>query len=231
MKLAVMQPYIFPYLGYFHLIMSSDVFVVYDDVSFIKQSYINRNNIALGGNKHRFSIPVPKSSSNIMIKDLEYDDKNGKLLKTISQAYAKAPYYDAVFLLLKNILAYENKSINIFCMNSFLKIFEYLGVTKKIVLSSSLEYDRNAKASEKLISMCNIFDADTYINSPGGRELYDESMFSPHGVDLKFIRSELKEYKQVGCIEFIAGLSIIDVLMNNSIQDVISLLDDFTCED
>lgn len=226
-----MQPYLFPYIGYFHLIMSSDIFVIYDDVNFMKQSYINRNNIVLNKNKYRFTLPVPNSSSNTLIKDLQYDASSEKLVRTLAQAYSKAPYYNAVFPTLEKILKFENRYINHFCMNSLIQIFDYLGLSKKIVLSSNLEYERNASASEKLVSICNIFKADTYINTPGGRDLYNKGMFTPHGINLQFIKPQLNEYKQANTDEFLPGLSIIDVLMNNSIEGTLELLSNFSCED
>lgn len=231
MKIAVMQPYLFPYIGYFHLVMASDVFVIYDDAQYMKQSFINRNNIIIDGEVRRFTLPVPKNSSNTLIKDLQYHASSVKLLKTISQAYAKAEFYESFFPVFKKILENKNKSINSFCMNSIVEVFKYLGISKKIILSSDLKYDRDANAECKIISICNTLKANTYINAAGGRKLYNKDMFLPHSIELKFIKTEIREYHQLSKVAFFPGLSIIDVLMNNSIPEALKMLHCFTCED
>lgn len=230
MKLAVMQPYLFPYIGYFQLIMSSDIFVIYDDVHFIKQGYINRNNILAGGVIQRFTVPVQNGSSNSLIKDVVFQSNVRKVLAAIQQAYSKSLFIKDILPVIEDILNYEERSISALCEYSYKRIFEYLGVEKQIVLSSDLDYDKSQTADKKLVSMCQLLGAKNYINSPGGRELYSSEMFEPYGIELKFIKPALEEYKQLNTDSFVKGLSIIDVLMNNSIEETLDLLSKFTCE-
>jgi hypothetical protein len=223
MKLAVMQPYLFPYIGYFQLIDASDLFLVYDDVAYIKQGYINRNSVLSANGATRFTVPVPGASSNKLISNLKFSTDVAKVLKTIEQGYSKALYFETVFPLVREILEHENRSIASVCMKSYQTIFSYLGLEKKIKKTSELDYDRTESARDRLIALCHKFEADCYINAPGGRSLYAKSDFAEHGVELKFIDSLPLEYRQ-GDGEFVPNLSIIDVLMHCPPEEVVSLI-------
>lgn len=223
MNLAVMQPYLFPYIGYFQLIYASDLFIIYDDVSYIKQGYINRNNILTPNGPVRFTVPVPGASSNKLISELSYSEDVTKVLKTIQQSYSKSPYFNKVYPLLESILLYKNRDIAEICLKSYRDILEYLGLQRKFLKSSELDYDRSLSAKDRLISFSHKFGADCYINTPGGRELYNKPDFAKEAVDLKFIDSLPIQYDQ-GVEDFVPNLSIIDVLMNCSPERIISIL-------
>ncbi len=223
MKLAIMQPYLFPYIGYFQLIYAADLFLIYDDVSYIKKGYINRNSVLSPNGATRFTVPVPGASSNKLICALQFSTDVVKVLKTIEQRYSKAPYFEYVFPLIRQILRHEDRSIASVCLKSYQVIFSYLGLEKQFQKTSELEYDRAASARDRLIALCHKFEADCYINAPRGRALYVKSDFSEHGVELKFIDSLQLKYQQ-GSGEFIPNLSIIDVLMNCSAIEVASLM-------
>lgn len=227
MKVAIMQPYLFPYVGYFQLIMSSDIFVIYDDVNYIKKGFINRNNILLDGIPYRFTISVPSASQNKLINELQYSQEVGKLLKTIESAYIKAPFFKQVFPIIEDVLNYQSRGIAELCNLSYQKIFEYLGLEKKIILSSILDYDRTQSASNKLLDVTKKLNGQVYINSPGGRTLYDKTMFEPFGVELKFIEPIIKPYPQLNTNDFISHLSIIDILMNNDRSIVVDHISNF----
>ena len=109
-SVAVMQPYVFPFIGYFQLINSVDHFVFYDDVNFMKKGWINRNRIVINKNDFQFTISLEKISQFRKIKEIKVLSDN-KLLKRIEQAYKKAPYFDEVYPLLKNILEIQSESI------------------------------------------------------------------------------------------------------------------------
>lgn len=215
MNLAVMQPYLFPYIGYFQLIYASDLFIIYDDVSYIKQGYINRNNILTPNGSVRFTVPVPGASSNKLISELSYSEDVTKVLKTIQQSYSKSPYFDKVYPLLESILLYKNREIAEICLKSYRDVFEYLDLQRKFLKSSELDYDRSLSAKDRLISFSHKFGADCYINTPGGRELYNKPDFAKEAIDLKFIDSLPIQYDQ-GVEDFVPNLSIIDILMNCS---------------
>ncbi|KGD61201.1 hypothetical protein T9A_01650 [Alcanivorax jadensis T9] len=223
MVLAVMQPYLFPYIGYFQLIFAADIFLVYDDVSFIKQGYINRNTILTEKGVKRFTVPVPGASSNKMICDLDFSRDVRKIKEMVRQSYSKAPYFDQVFPLICSILEYRERSIADLCIYSYQLIFDYLGIGKEMIKTSDIDYDRSVSARDKLISFCRTFSADSYINVPGGRALYSRSDFSERGISLKFIEPVDVVYFQGGD-EFVPNLSIIDLLMNCSVSKVHELL-------
>ncbi|OIN12141.1 WbqC family protein [Oceanisphaera psychrotolerans] len=223
MKLAVMQPYLFPYIGYFHLIYVSDLFLIYDDVTFIKKGYINRNNVLTGSGVTRFTVSVPGASQNKLITELSFSTDVNKILKIVEHGYSMAPYFEAFFPLFKQIVENKERSISSVCLNSYQAIFSYLDIEKKFKRTSELEYDRSASARDRLINLSHKFGADCYINSPSGRKLYNKADFENQGIDLKFVDSLPVEYKQ-NSKEFVPNLSIIDVLMNCSPEEVRNLL-------
>lgn len=223
MKLAVMQPYLFPYIGYFQLIYAADLFLIYDDVAYIKQGYINRNSILSSNEVKRFTVPVPGASSNKLISELQFSNDATKVLKTIEQSYSKAPYFASVYPLVRKALEHEVRSISSVCQKSYEYIFSYLGIEKQFKKTSDLDYDRTSSAQDRLIALCNHFGADCYINSTGGRSLYIKPDFAKQGIALKFIDPLLVQYSQ-NRKEFVPNLSIIDVLMNCSPQQVIRLI-------
>ncbi|NIC04298.1 WbqC family protein [Billgrantia bachuensis] len=224
MKLAVMQPYLFPYIGYFQLIYAADLFLIYDDIAYIKQGYINKNSILSTNGAIRFTVPVPGASSNKLISELQYSDRVKKILKTIEQSYSKAPLFEFVFPILRRSLEHKDRSIATVCQKSYEEIFSYLGIEKRFAKTSELDYDRYASAQDRLVALCHLFGADCYLNSPGGRKLYTKSDFAKKGVDLKFVDSLPVEYSQGGT-GFTPNLSIIDMLMNCSPQQVIEQME------
>lgn len=223
MSYAVMQPYLFPYLGYYQLVNSVNTFVFYDDVNFIKRGYINRNNILSNGKPLRFTVPVINASQNKLIKDLNFDDNIKKVLKTIAQSYKKAPYFKDVYPLVEIVLSSENRALEHLCGKSVTLVFEYLGIKKNFYYSSELEYNRDLAAADKLIEIGNKLEMIDYVNSPGGKALYTKEYFSSKNINLSFIEIEKYEYSQ-NAEEFIPHLSMIDVLMWNSPEQVKLLL-------
>lgn len=223
MNLAVMQPYLFPHIGYFQLIYAADLFLIYDDVAYIKRGYINRNSILSPNGATRFTIPVPGASQNKLISELAFSEDVAKVLRTIEQSYSKAPYFEDVFPIIRGALEQDNRSIVAVCQRSYDDIFSYLGIEKQFQKTSSLDYDRSVSACDRLIALCSQFGADCYINAPGGRKLYAKQDFAEKGIDLKFVDPLAMEYSQGGG-EFIPNLSIIDVLMNCTPTEVRYLL-------
>lgn len=224
MKLAVMQPYLFPYIGYFQLIYAADLFLIYDDVAYIKQGYINRNSILSKSGVTRITIPVPGASSNKLISELTFSKNVVKILRTIEQSYSKAPYFEVVFPMIRGALELDDRLIASICQKSYEDIFSYLGLKKQFKKTSELEYDRTASGSDRLIELCQQFGADSYINAPGGIKLYVRQEFTDRGVDLKFVNFLPVEYSQGGS-DFVPNLSIIDMLMNCSPSLIIENMD------
>lgn len=226
-----MQPYIFPYIGYFQLIHSVDTFVIYDDVSFIKHGWINRNNILLNGKPYRFSIPLKKLSSFTKISDTIISDVPNnwdlKLLATIKVAYQKAPYFSNIYPLINGLfLSSANKSISIIATESIHLVAQYLNIKTTFINTSSIFSNNYLKGESRLIDICSKLNATQYINPIGGQDLYNKINFIEKGVELNFIKSNPIFYSQFNN-EFVPWLSILDVLMFNSPQEINLMLDQF----
>jgi hypothetical protein len=231
MKLGIMQPYIFPYLGYFQLIQAVDKFVIYDDVSFIKQGWINRNQLLVNKQKYIFQIPVHHISSYKSIKQTLVADKphnwEKKLLRTIEQAYSKAPHFDQVYYLVKDVISEkQNSSIADLACNSIKAVLRYLNLERVIVESSEVYNNSELRSEVRVIDICKKEGAAIYINAIGGQELYRKSNFDQHGISLYFIEPKLSEYQQLNN-EFIPGLSIIDIMMYCNKEVICKMLTEY----
>ena len=226
MRLGIMQPYFFPYLGYWQLLANVDKYVVYDDVTYIKGGWINRNNFLINGQKNLLTMRLEKASSYTLIKDIAIKDDFVKFLKTIEMGYKKAPFFEDIFRLLKDICQCPDKKLGQFLFNSHIKICEYLGIDTELILSSSFDKHTEFKGKDKVISICKQLGADEYINAIGGQELYDKKEFAENGIRLNFLQTNLREYRQLKN-EFVAGLSIIDIMMFNSKEEIKEMLNDF----
>ncbi len=226
-KIAVMQPYFFPYIGYFQLINAVDKFVIYDDVNYIKKGWINRNNIIVNGQKKLFTVSLSGASQNKLINEIEISDNFVKFRKTLEMNYLKAPYYFPVMEIIKKILSYENKNLSLFIRNSIQIILDYLDIDTDILLSSTINKDNTLKGQYKILEICKKLQATTYINPIGGVELYDKSYFKENSVELFFIESYSAEYKQF-IDNFEPYLSILDIMMHNSVEEIKLMLDKYT---
>jgi hypothetical protein len=231
MRLAIMQPYIFPYIGYYQLIKAVDKIVMYDDVSFIKQGWINRNRILLNDRDFTFTVPLKDVSSNKLIKDTlidstKYSAWTKKLLATISQAYRRAPYFEEVYNLIESIVNSNNINISELAVHSLKVTSNYIGIETDIIHSSVIYNNQHLKGKERIIDICKQEKAEVYINAVGGQELYSKEEFKRNGIILKFISSKPILYKQYGN-EFMPWLSIIDLMMFNKVEEVRDLVDSF----
>lgn len=232
MKTAVMQPYIFPYIGYWQLINAVDTFVLLDDVNFIMRGWINRNYLLLNNQAHLFSIPLEKPSQNKLISEtkLNFDNKTREtFLKTITLAYKKAPHFNDVYPLIEQIFSNQETDLTKFIFNSFEKITEYLEIKTKFLISSQMEKNNTLRGEERIIEICRKLDSKTYINLPGGRGLYHRDKFEKEGIDFKFIQPNLENiiYPQFKN-EFIANLSFLDIIMFNDKEEIKNFLEDYS---
>ena len=230
MRIGIMQPYFMPYIGYWQLIAAVDTYVVYDDVNFIKRGWINRNNILLNGEKKLFSIALHEASQNKLINEISIADDFSKLRKTIQMAYAKAPFYAETMELLDTIFDFPKHNIALFIDNSIRNVCDYLHMQTNIILSSDIEKDNSLKGQDKIISICKLLHADTYINAIGGVELYDKNVFDNHYIKLLFLKPEIECYQQFKN-EFVPGLSMIDILMFCSPKQIKGMLQRYSLID
>lgn len=226
MIVSIMQPYLFPWIGYFQLLAQADVFVLYDDASYIKQGHINRNTLLSAGQAQRFTLPVPGASSNKRIGELAFDAQADKLIKTLRQNYQHAPAYQDVMPLIEAVLLHDDRDITACCQRAIEQILGYLGMSRRLVRSSALNYDRTENAENKVIAMCNALGGDIYVNSTGGRHLYSVPAFAAQGIRLRFLQANNVVYDQ-GTAEFVPNLSIIDVLMHCTPDAVRQALDHY----
>lgn len=221
MRLAIMQPYFLPYVGYFQLISAVDVFLVYDNIKYTKKGWINRNRFLQNGADAIFSLPLRKDSDSLDVveRELAGDFNRNKLLNQFRGAYSRAPYFGETFPLIEHIVGYGDTNLFRFLHHSIVKTSEHLGIATEIRISSDIPIDHGLTNKDKVLALCQAVGADTYINAIGGMALYATDEFRGRGIELKFIRSKLLEYPQFAN-EFIPWLSIIDVLMFNPLDMV-----------
>jgi len=220
-----MQPYLFPYIGYFQLIKVVDKFILFDDVNYIKKGWINRNRILVNKEEFMFTIPVKAMSQNKHINELflvEEDKWKKKLVKTLEESYKNAPNFESAFSLLNQIIYLKEQNLSKYILNSLEQLKEYLGITTEIVPSSSIYGNGELKAQDRILDICRKESADQYFNAIGGMELYSKEEFAKEGIVLKFLRPSKIEYRQFDS-NFQPLLSIIDSMMFNS-QDELSVL-------
>jgi hypothetical protein len=227
MRLAIMQPYFMPYIGYFQLIAAVDKFVIFDDVNYIKGGWINRNTILNNGVGKLFTIKLAKAKSNILINTIDILDNFQDFKKTIRQNYSKAPYFTNVYPVIEHVLEFENNNLALFNMNSLEIICNHLDIKTEFILSSTLLKDNSLRGQEKILQICELLKSDNYINSIGGTDLYDTIAFGNKCIQLSFLKPSQVEYKQFN-FQFVPWLSIIDILMFNSIDNVKKYLDDYS---
>ena len=226
---CVMQPYLFPYLGYWQMLAAVDNFVIFDDVNFINKGWINRNNILLSGKQHMFTLPLIKASQNKLIREIEIVPESRerlKILKTFNNAYKKAPFFDSVYPIIEKILLNDESNLSLFLKYHFQLVFKYLGISTKIFMSSEFEKEDSLRGADKIIKICRLLDTDIYINAIGGRELYSSGEFENNGMHLKFIKMRPIHYRQFDN-DFVPFLSIVDVLMFNEVALVRSFLNEY----
>lgn len=230
MKVGIMQPYLFPYIGYFQLINTVDKFVIHDDVQYIKGGWINRNRIQINDKDYLFTFGLKKDSSlkNIntrFLSDLFVKEKIG-FLKIIQNSYKKAPYFQKVYDLLSSILNYKDLNISSFIVNSLKQICEYLEIKTPIYISSKLKKNNKLKGQDRVVDICKTFKTTIYINPIGGKMLYSNDIFKKNKMSLYFLQTNDIVYKH-NEQPFIPNLSIVDVLMYNSKDEMKKMLMNF----
>lgn len=229
MKIGIMQPYFFPYIGYWQLINAVDKYVIYDDVNFIKGGWINRNRILMNGEGKMINLQMHNASPNKLINEVEVLGNpiyNKKLLKTIESCYKKSPYYSDVFPVIESIITQDEKNLSRYLEYSFRQICKYFSIGTEIIVSSSINKNNDLKGQDKVISICKILGAEEYYNAIGGQELYSYDDFASQSIRLRFLKTGMVEYHQLNN-EFEPNLSIIDVMMFNSIEDIKNMLNQY----
>ena len=221
MRVAIMQPYFFPYIGYFQLIAAVDIFIVYDNIKYTKKGWINRNRMLQNDKDVMFSLPLKSDSDYLDVceRELATDFNRDKLLNQFRGAYLRAPFFEQIFPLVEQIVRYEDTNLFRYIYHSITRICEYLGIMTEIIVSSDVAINHNLKNQDKVLALCEAVGAEVYVNAIGGMELYSKEVFLDKNIELKFIQSKSFEYTQSGA-EFVPWLSVIDVMMFNSLDTI-----------
>lgn len=226
MKLAIMQPYLFPYAGYFKMASLVDKFVLFDDVQYIRRGWINRNRVLISGEARYITVPVASADSDALIHDIKVQPRSlwlKKMLTSIRQNYAKAPNFNGTFDLVRDVLDSESDSIADLARASVEKTSQRIGLDTRFSVSSGTYGNEHLSGSDRIIDICCREGAAVYVNLPGGKHLYNRAAFEDKGIELRFVDVRFQEYRQT-VAEFVPGLSIIDMLMFNEFDEVKEML-------
>jgi hypothetical protein len=231
MKVGIMQPYFLPYLGYFQLIAEVDAFVVYDNIQFSKKGYFHRNRFLQNNTDAYFSLSLKADSDYLdvnqrYLSEQWFSSDAEKLLRKIKELYKKAPYFEESLPIIENIVKYEEPNLFKFLHFSLETLKKHLDIKTPLIQSSRIDIDHSLKAEEKVLAICKNLNADNYTNPIGGLDLYQNAHFIEKGIELKFLKSGLPVYKQFSN-NFIPGLSILDILMFNSVSEIQQMLQAF----
>lgn len=230
MKLAIMQPYFFPYIAYFQLINAVDEFVIYDNIEFSKKGWINRNRILVNGKDSYITLPLKKDSDYLDVRDRYLAEiwsfEKNKMLNRIIESYRKSPNFDFVYPIIENCIMFEEYNLFKFVLNSLNLIREYLEIRTSFLIASTISIDHELKAEEKVIEICKARKANMYLNPIGGIQLYRKDDFKDEGIDLHFLKTNDIRYKQFNN-DFVPSLSIIDVMMFNSKDKIQEMLNNY----
>lgn len=228
MKVAIMQPYFLPYLGYFQLINAVDKFVVYDNIEFTKKGWINRNCILVNGKTSYISLPLKKGSDYLDVRERSLSEnwpvERKSMLNRLKESYKKSPFFECAYPVIEKILLFNEDNLFYFIFNSIRAINEYLGISTSLIVSSEIAVNHDLKSEYKLIELCKAINATTYINPAGGIDLYKKESFKKQQIDLHFLKTNDFTYKQF-TNEFISFLSVVDVMMFNSKEKIETYLD------
>ncbi|RJG05828.1 hypothetical protein D3870_07170 [Noviherbaspirillum cavernae] len=232
-KIGIMQPYLFPYLGYFQLIDAVDVFVLSDDLQYIRQGWINRNRILVQGQAKYIHIPIKHDSYLLNINERVFPDNHRStirtLLKTIATAYGRAPFFKDVFPMVESVMRSPERNLARYVENSIRTVCTYLQISTPILISSELGLKSDLRGQQRVIETVKSLKGDVYINPIGGVELYNFDDFKGQGIALQFHRMCDMQSRRPGD-DFEPYLSIIDMLMFNSISDMRKRLSHYSLE-
>lgn len=249
MKIGIMQPYFFPYLGFFQLIHAVDKYLIYDDLSYIKEGWVNRNRILnkSDGQTIYLTVPVDHKTIHQHICNVKISNSinwKKKMLNTIFLNYKKACEFESVFGFLEALVCYETENLSDLNTNAIVKISRRLGIEtpilihqeyypaleEKLKLSSHGLGDYNEEEYpvkiRRVLEICKKEQCSEFLNAIGGKCLYPKPLFLKNGIKAGFIETQPYEYCQ-GLFPFTPGLSIIDVMMHNRPNEVSRLLNAF----
>jgi len=219
MRLAIMQPYFLPYIGYFQLMTAVDKFVLLDDVNFINGGWINRNRVFVNGQPFWLTLPLSKASQNRLINELEIlgdQEWKRKTIRTVELAYNDARFASSVFPLFQKLLSEASGSLSGFLFRQLRQVADYIGIGTIIEPSSGNHPKQGHAGQDRILEICAREGATSYINLPGGRSLYDPKSFAAAGIALHFLETNLPALELQHSGTQGPVFSILDLLMLNS---------------
>jgi hypothetical protein len=223
MRLAIMQPYFLPYLGYFQLMSAVDKIALLDDANYINGGWVNRNRIAVQGEPHWLTLPLAKASQNRLINEIEIVDDplwKRKIIRTVELSYQSAPFAGQILPLLSEMLQEARGSLSTFLFYQLRRLADYIGIPIQIE-QTSVRYPKDALTGQRrILDICVREGASTYVNSPGGRSLYDTELFASAGIELLFLDPNFSALTLRYSGQEGPCLSILDLLMFNSVTAV-----------
>jgi hypothetical protein len=231
MKLAIMQPYFLPYIGYWQLINCADEFIIYDNIEYTKKGWFNRNRILEIDHDRLFTLPIKKGSDFLPVNHRflsnDSDKEISRTLRIIESSYKKAPYFELAYPIIRDCFGHTDKNLFNYILYSVKEICRYMGITTEIVISSNIDIDHSLRGEDKVLALCKAEGATSYINAIGGTSLYDKQRFVANGLELRFIKTETIEYRQFNN-KFVPSLSVIDIMMFNSKDEIREMLGKYT---
>ncbi|MFK3973030.1 WbqC family protein [Pseudomonas sp. NPDC087358] len=226
-KIAMMQPYLFPYLGYFQLIAAADIFVLSDDLQYIRGGWVNRNRILDNNEARMITFPLKRDRSDLAINQRHlcdnFADEAGRLINVLTHNYSRAPCFAQVMPLLDRLIRFPQHNLALYIEQSVREICAYLHIDTPIHRACDLKMQEPLDKQDRVIQTAKMFEATLYINPIGGTALYDPHYFEQHDLALRFLKMDDIAYRQYRR-PFVSHLSIIDVLMFNDVDKMQVLL-------
>lgn len=226
MRVALMQPYFFPYIGYFQLMSAVDCFVFYDEAQFMKGGWVNRNRILRDGAAHWWTLPVVHDSFRLPINARRYRRDPAELASLYGKfdaAYRRAPHYREARRLLELGFASSDDLVSRLNEHQLRELADALGIRCRWLRSSEIEHDRSLGGEARVIEICRRLGASVYLNPEGGRSLYSADGFAASGIALQFIAPQLRPYRQFDDAP-VPALSILDVIAFNGVAGAAAML-------
>ena len=232
MRLAIMQPYFFPYIGYWQLINAVDCFIILDDVNYIKRGWISRNRILCDGKEHYIINPVRHRSQNRQICKTDFINDSfyiSNIKKTIEYAYRKAPYKNELIELTNNSMPLSINSVSEYLTYHIKVIIDYLNIDTRIEVSSKLRNKNTKKGQDGILELCKLCGCDEYVNAIGGKDLYDRDEFKKNKINLRYLKTDFDFIQRKLSISHM-DYSILHLIANCSKNDIIWMLDKYRFE-
>jgi len=208
-KLAIMQPYFLPYIGYWQLINTVDEFIIYDDVNYISRGYVNRNYINTKTGKQRITLKLKKASINKHINEIETLGDVEDVIKTIHHTYRKSKYYEPTISVVEETIRNSETNLALYLKSQIVSICKFIGIDTSISLSSDMKNDKHQRGQHKILDMCKLKNVTQYINPIGGTSLYDKDYFAKNNIVLNFLK----------CDSSLNMMSIIDLLFTQGVDN------------